>query len=187
MAAADLHAELAIASGDFREAVAVAGATVAEEGLREASVLLYMRALAGSGRAAEALRVAHAYRRLLADQTGLVASAAVGKLEHDIAAGESEASATLAWHQPAPTMRAARSALIGRDAELAGVARLVHSESLVTLVGPGGVGKTSLALETARRDRSEREVAVVSLASVTDPAALPDVLAVGPWPTWDHR
>ncbi len=66
---------------------------------------------------------------------------------------------------------------MGRDAELAGIGRLVQSESLITLVGPGGVGKTTLAIETARRDRTGREVTVVSLASVTDPSALADALA----------
>lgn len=177
LAAADLHAELAIASRDFDEAVQVASATVAEDGLREASVLIYMRALAGSGRAAEALRAAHVYRRLLADKTGLVASGALAELEHEIAIGEPQASADANWRASGWALPGARSTLIGRDAELAGIARLVQSDSLVTLVGPGGVGKTSLALATARGDRSERDVAFVSLAPVTDPSALPDVLA----------
>jgi predicted ATPase/class 3 adenylate cyclase len=77
-----------------------------------------------------------------------------------------------------PTVEAeSRSGLIGRDAELAGIIDMVGAERLVTLVGPGGVGKTTLAMEAAQRDRSGRETAVVLLTSVTDPAVLSDVLA----------
>ena len=54
---------------------------------------------------------------------------------------------------------------------------MVGAERLVTLVGPGGVGKTTLAMEAAQRDRTGRETAVVTLTSVTDPTVLADVLA----------
>jgi predicted ATPase/DNA-binding SARP family transcriptional activator len=177
LAAAELHAELAVATGEFQEAVEVTGAIVSEDGLREASVLLLMTALAGCGRAAEALRAGYAHRRLLADQVGLEPSAAVGALEHAIAAGGAAPVGVPVWRRPTQVIPTARSALIGRDAELAGIARLSQSECLVSLVGPGGVGKTRLAFETARRDRSGRDVAVVSLASVTDQAALAGAVA----------
>ncbi|GHC69430.1 AAA family ATPase [Streptomyces flavofungini] len=42
------------------------------------------------------------------------------------------------------------SDLIGREADIARVCDLVRSQRLVTLTGPGGVGKTRLALEAAR-------------------------------------
>jgi predicted ATPase len=61
--------------------------------------------------------------------------------------------------------------LFGRDAEVAGVVRLLDSERLVTLVGPGGVGKTTIALEAARRDRGG-EVTIVKLAAVTEASSL---------------
>jgi predicted ATPase len=67
--------------------------------------------------------------------------------------------------------------LFGREAELTGLTRLLTAERLVTIVGPGGVGKTRLALELAQRSRRTAEVYVVELAPVTDPAAVPDVLA----------
>jgi predicted ATPase/class 3 adenylate cyclase len=78
---------------------------------------------------------------------------------------------------PPPVGRQTRSGLIGRDAELADIIEMVGAERLVTLVGPGGVGKTTLAMEVAQRDRTGRETAVVSLTSVTDPTVLADVLA----------
>ena len=78
---------------------------------------------------------------------------------------------------PLPVGTLTRSVLIGRDAELADIIEMVGAERLVTLVGPGGVGKTTLAMEAARRDRTGRETAVVNLTSVTDPTVLADVLA----------
>src|SRR5262245_38502786 len=48
---------------------------------------------------------------------------------------------------PSPVGMEIRSGLIGRDAELADIIDMVGAERLVTLVGPGGVGKTTLAME----------------------------------------
>ena len=153
LAAADLHVGLALTVGDLPDAVGVALATVTEQPLREPSVLLLMRALAKSGRAVEALRAGHTYRRLLVDQAGLAPSPALGALEHEIAVGLAAVEPVPSAVAPTPDLPAARTPLLGRDAELAGIARLTESECLVTLVGPGGVGKTMLAFEVARRDR----------------------------------
>ena len=175
LAAADLHTELALAAGDRRTAIDVAGATVADEPLREASVRLLVDALAADGRAAEALRVAHDHRRRLAEETGLEPSPALGALEQRIAAGTQPPSPLPSSTATSPSRP--RQPLIGRDAELAAIARLCRSEPLVTLLGPGGVGKTSLALEVAARDRTGRAVATVQLASVAE-AAVADAVAV---------
>jgi predicted ATPase/class 3 adenylate cyclase len=78
---------------------------------------------------------------------------------------------------PAPVEPQARVGLIGRDAELADIIDMVGAERLVTLVGPGGVGKTTLAVAAAQRDQTGRETAVATLTSVTDPTVLADVLA----------
>ena len=51
---------------------------------------------------------------------------------------------------PSPVIPAALTPLVGRHRELATIGAQLSSERLVTLIGPGGAGKTTLALETAR-------------------------------------
>lgn len=71
--------------------------------------------------------------------------------------------------------------LIGRDEEATIVARLLHSVGvrLLTLTGPGGVGKTRLAVEVAGRSRDAFAdgTVFVPLAPLRDAALLPSVLS----------
>src|SRR5689334_20859106 len=75
--------------------------------------------------------------------------------------------------RPAPSVvgtnvPAAFESLIGRDADVETVARLLASHHLVTVVGPGGIGKTRTALEVARTQIGKRPHGVwwVDLASI---------------------
>ncbi len=63
--------------------------------------------------------------------------------------------------------------LIGRDALMARLVAALAAHRLITLVGPGGVGKTSLGLELARAAAADYSdgVHVVELVSVVDPEA----------------
>jgi predicted ATPase/class 3 adenylate cyclase len=88
-----------------------------------------------------------------------------------------------------PTLRSATATVgdlpsrltsfIGRDAELDELAGLLAEARLVTLTGPGGIGKTSLAVEAARRvaDRFADGAWFVPLADVEDPALVRSVIA----------
>jgi predicted ATPase/class 3 adenylate cyclase len=71
------------------------------------------------------------------------------------------------------------SPIIGRDEDAARVTELLAGHRLVTLTGPGGVGKTRLALHIARllRDDFPDGVAFVPLAEVRDPELVPDEIA----------
>src|SRR5918996_3765 len=68
---------------------------------------------------------------------------------------------------------------VGRTEELAEVERLLEVNRLVTLTGPGGSGKTRLALEVASRTLSGYKDGAffVDLSSVTDPALVSSSLA----------
>ncbi len=76
-------------------------------------------------------------------------------------------------------LRPAATSLIGRDSEVDAIKTAVRCHRLVTLTGVGGVGKTRLALEVAARltDEFPDGVWLFELASVTDPAAVPNAVA----------
>jgi predicted ATPase/class 3 adenylate cyclase len=71
------------------------------------------------------------------------------------------------------------TSFVGRESELAAVKRLLESARLVTLTGPGGSGKTRLALRAASDvlDRFPDGVFFIELASITDPDLVPSVIA----------
>ena len=60
--------------------------------LRERTALLHVRALAADGRTAEAMAAAQAFRRRLADETGLDPGPALAELEQQVAAGDARAA-----------------------------------------------------------------------------------------------
>ncbi len=76
-------------------------------------------------------------------------------------------------------LRPAITSLIGRDTEVCDVQAAVRSHRLVTLTGVGGVGKTRLAVEVAAQltDEFPDGIWLFELASVADPAAVPDAVA----------
>lgn len=71
------------------------------------------------------------------------------------------------------------TSFIGRRREISAVARLLTEQRLVTLTGPGGIGKTRLALQTAARllPSVPGGVWLVELAAVSEPNLVPQVVA----------
>jgi len=71
------------------------------------------------------------------------------------------------------------TSFIGRVEDVAKVAALLETNRLVTITGPGGIGKTSLATEAARAsaDRSPDGAWFVALADVADPTTVRSVIA----------
>ena len=81
--------------------------------------------------------------------------------------------------QPPTNLPLATTSLIGRERDLAEVARLLGETRLLTLTGAGGCGKTRLALEAARAaaDAYPDGVWLVELAALADPALVPQAVA----------
>jgi predicted ATPase/DNA-binding SARP family transcriptional activator len=118
-----------------------------------------MLALYRAGRQADALRAYQAARRVLADELGLEPGRELQRLESAILAQDAGLDAPTRPRERidaradsrAGNLPAAVSSFVGREAELAEVIAQVGDRRLVTLVGPGGAGKTRLALEAAGR------------------------------------
>jgi predicted ATPase/DNA-binding SARP family transcriptional activator len=134
--------------------------------LRERPVELLMRALWTQGRPAEALTVYEKYRRDVADELGADPSASLGRLHVEILQGTEPAT----QHLPLSL-----TSFIGRETDVAKVKQLLAKNRLVTLTGPGGSGKTRLAIESGR---SLAEVRLVELAPLTESGQIaPAILA----------
>lgn len=158
-----------LAAGTGGELVGQLRALVAEHPLRERPRGQLMRALAGDGRQAEALAAYEEARSTFADELGADPSPELRSLHLALLRSEPTPAASRMRGLPAQL-----TSLVGRADELELVAKLIRSGRLVTLVGPGGTGKTRLAVEAARRETSE--VCFVDLAPV--PAGSSDLLPV---------
>ncbi|MFF5264342.1 BTAD domain-containing putative transcriptional regulator [Actinomadura viridis] len=125
---------------------------VAGHPFREGLRALQMRALYQAGRQGEALAVYQDLRERLAEELGVDPAPELAALHRSILRQDAALAAP-----PVPVRRARTNvpapltALIGRDGEPDEVRSRLRTARLVTLTGPGGVGKTRLAVETAAR------------------------------------
>jgi predicted ATPase/DNA-binding SARP family transcriptional activator len=150
----------------------------AEHPLRERLIAVLLRALYAAGRPADALAAYERARAALADQLGVDPSPALAALHVAILRGDPglappavPGSDGTAAFPPRTNLRAALTSFVGRDEDVFRVGKLLTESRLTTLTGPGGAGKTRLAVESARTllDQMPDGVWVVELAPVTDP------------------
>src|SRR5450631_1293663 len=153
--------------------------------LRERLWELHILALYRAGRQAEALRAYTEVRDRLVDELGLDPGPALRKLQTRILAQDPSLAPASAPASPAPVpvtgpprsagnLSARLSRFVGRDAELTQLREAVRSSRLVTLTGPGGAGKTRLAVEAAAALREEHSDGawLVELAGVAEPGGV---------------
>lgn len=137
---------------------------VARHPVRERLVAALMRSLGAAGRGAEALTVYQRAREALADTLGVDPSPELSALHVALLRGEVGPRDT----DRRTNLRTELTEYIGKYADIAAVRELVSGHRLTTLTGPGGSGKTRLALETARTmlDDLPEGAWLVELASV---------------------
>ena len=164
--------EVALARGEHREVATPLRATLEENPFRERLWGQLMLSLYRSGRQADALETFQEARRVLSDELGLEPGPELRRLQEAILAQDPAIAPV-----PSPPIRHGKlptpsTSFVGRDEDVARVAGLLHEHRLVTLTGPPGVGKSRLALETARTLESGLTDGVwfVDLGRATDAA-----------------
>lgn len=146
--------------GDHHRAIAAARTLVEDDPVDERGYRLLIAAL---DRAGDRSGVAQAYERcrsVLADQLGVDPSAETVELYLRALRSDSLPPGT---RLPTPA-----GAFVGRGVDLDQLVAAIDRPGCVSVVGRGGVGKTRLALEAARRARRNREVRWIGLGTVTD-------------------
>ncbi|WP_343950887.1 AfsR/SARP family transcriptional regulator, partial [Nonomuraea longicatena] len=175
LAALEEQAEARLELGDHSLLVGELTDLVALHPLRERLRAAQMRALYRSGRQSEALRSYQDLRARLREEQGLDPGSALAALFQAILAQD---PALEAVPEGAPRHRsnlaAPVSELVGRSQAVGSVLALLRTGRLVTLTGPGGVGKTRLATEVAGRlaDFYPDGLWVVELAGRSRPPAV---------------
>jgi predicted ATPase/DNA-binding SARP family transcriptional activator len=172
---ARLDAELAL--GHHRDVVAGLGELVGRHPFRERLWAQLALALYRCGRQAEALDALRAVRRMLAEELGVAPGPDLRELEGAVLRHSSDLDLAPV-RRPDPgaglSLPAPSTPLVGRVRERDEIAALLTADRLVTLTGPGGSGKTRLAVEVGRQlvDRAGTQVWFVDLA----PLATPDLV-----------
>lgn len=134
-------------------------ATAASEHPRDEEVLAeLLRCEAATAGPSAALMRYEAYRTGLRDELGTDPGTGLKAVQRELLRGEAPVARHGVPHEPNP--------LLGRDEDVAVVLELLRTSRAVTVVGPGGLGKTRLSHAVSRR-AEQRVVYFVPLAGVT--------------------
>ena len=172
--------------GDFQAARRHASRQLELDPWREEAHLQMMRVLALDGQRSAALDQYETCRRVLAEELDVEPSAKTRDLYEQIRSGTlktRDEPPSFIPSTPIPNLPVQLTPFIGREQELADLGRLIGDPecSCITLVGPGGIGKTRLALQAAGKHLNEfaQGAAFVPLASVRSIEAVIQAIANG--------
>jgi predicted ATPase/DNA-binding SARP family transcriptional activator len=169
--------DLRLRLGRHRELVPELARIAADQPYDEALHAQLMLALYRCHRQADALSTARDLETRLRDDLGIDPSPEIRDLYRDILLQAPELN--LEQPEPPGNLPVRLTSFVGRTSELLELAGLLEVGRLVTLTGPGGIGKTRLALEAARQLRPRFPAGTwwVDLAPVTEPETVLDRLA----------
>ena len=174
----ELRLDAQLALGRHDAVVAELQMLVRSHPYRERFHAQLMLALYRCDRQADALEAFQSARRTLSDELGVEPSLRLRELERAILRHDPSLRIERAAEAKLPRPL---SALVGRRLEVAAVCAALREPAgrLVTLTGPGGVGKTRLAIEVASELASEMSggACFVELAPLDDPALVGPTIA----------
>lgn len=167
-AAAEDYFDAELRLGRPSDVLADLGEHAARRPLSERLAELRMRALSASGRQSDALAVYEELRGRLGEELGVDPSLELRETHLALLRGELDRPVAPAAEAAPNRLPARLTSFVGRKPELDQLASLLAAARLVTVVGPGGAGKTRLALEAAGRDPAHQggHVWFAPLASV---------------------
>ena len=169
----ELHADAELRLDRHSTVVAGLEELAAVHPLREELCAHLIVALYRCGRQADALAAYRRLRATLVGELGVEPGERLRGLELAVLRHDQRLQAVRAG---AAALPAPLGSFVGRDGELEELSALVRSDRLVTLTGPGGAGKTRLALEVARR-LTDVDTYVVELAPLPTSALVAETLA----------
>jgi predicted ATPase/DNA-binding SARP family transcriptional activator len=163
-------------AGHLAEAERVIRRLIEYDPLNESAYRQLMRVLAQADQRSAALDVYEICRRVLAAELGLSPAIETVTLAEQI-----RSLAPVKSHSPQTTLPPVLTRFLGRQQESARLVDLLSRRTvrLVTLTGPGGVGKTRLAIEVAQRMAGvfAHDMCFVELAGVADESSVGDTVA----------
>ncbi|MEV0123538.1 BTAD domain-containing putative transcriptional regulator [Streptomyces sp. NPDC050703] len=178
------RAAAALALGRAEQALPELAALCDAHPLDEPLQALRLRALRDAGRAAEALAAYDGVRRLLADRLGTDPGPELRALHQELLRApeppDRAPGRPAAARAPRRTgnLRARLTSFVGREADIDALRDDLTRARLVTLLGPGGAGKTRLSQEAAEAvaENLPGGVWLAELAPVEDPADVPEAV-----------
>lgn len=173
-------------TGNDSQAAGLLNTLLVHDALDEEALVAYLHATSRAGQGLQGLRAYREFKQKLHHELGLEPTSATQRLAEVLEKSDSE---ILTLPQPTPTVSKPvplsspvhTTSFIGRELELAEVAHLLSKPEcrLLTLTGPGGIGKTRLALRAAEElaARYEDGVHLAFLDALTSPDSIASRLA----------
>jgi predicted ATPase/DNA-binding SARP family transcriptional activator len=179
---AELHQD----RGEYAQAIMTLRRVVEVNPLQEEAHAGLMRLYASAGQRSSALAQYAVLAQVVRSSVGTEPAAEHTHLYQEILAdrfprlvGREQERATSGGQAPRTNLPVQMTSFVGREREKGDYVRLLQANRLITLTGPGGCGKTRLALEmgSALQDNYRDGVWLVELAALQDPALAPQAVA----------